>query len=41
MELDFPFTENNARKNFLKYAAFPKPFYMDENNKRNIVAAAH
>ncbi len=30
----------NSRKNFLKYCAFPKPFYFDENNKRNIVTLA-
>ncbi len=41
MELDFPFTEKNSRKNFLKYSAFPKPFYFDENKKRNIITAAH
>ena len=41
MELEFPFTEKNARKNFLKYCAFLKPFYFDENKKRTIVTAAH
>lgn len=40
MELEFPFSKNNMRKNFLKYCAFSKPFYFDENKKRNIVSSA-
>lgn len=40
MELLFPFSQRNARKNFLKYCAFPKPFYFDKNKKRNIVTKA-
>jgi len=41
MELEFPFAKKNARKNFLKYCAFAKPFYFDKNKKRNIVTSAH
>ncbi len=37
MELSLPL---NQRKNFLKYCAFPKPFYFDKNKKRNIVTDA-
>ncbi len=40
MELDFPFNQENARQNFLKYCAFSKPFYFDKNGKRNIVTKA-
>jgi methionyl-tRNA formyltransferase len=40
MELEFPFSEKNSRKNFLKFCAFSKPFYFDENKKRNIVTDA-
>lgn len=37
MELNFPL---NQRLNFLKYCAFSKPFFFDENKKRNIVTLA-
>jgi methionyl-tRNA formyltransferase len=40
MELFFPFDKKNARKNFLRYCASPKPFYFDQNLKRNIVTDA-
>jgi hypothetical protein len=40
MEIAFPFTEENNRSNFLKYCAFSKPFYFDEQGKRNIVTSA-
>ena len=33
MELEFPFSKDNARKNFLKYIAFPKPFFVKENKR--------
>ena len=36
MELEFPFSKNNTRKNFLKYLAFPKPFFIKEK-KRYVV----
>ena len=34
MELKWPLEK---RENFLKFLAFPKPFFFDKNNKRNIV----
>ena len=37
MELTEPL---NSRINFLKYCAFPKPFFFDKNQKRNIVTEA-
>lgn len=41
MELEFPITEKNSRKNFLKYCAFQKPFFFDKNKKRNIITKAN
>jgi methionyl-tRNA formyltransferase len=35
MELSQPL---ESRENFLKFLAFPKPFFFDENKKRNIVS---
>ncbi len=35
MEINFPITEKNSRKNFLKYCAFQKPFFIfDKKNKK-------
>lgn len=40
MQMEFPFSEKNARKNFLKYSAFSKPFYFNQDKKRTIVTKA-
>ena len=37
MQLHFPL---ESRENFLKYCAFPKPFYINEDGKRNVVTEA-
>ena len=41
MEISFPFTEKNSEQNFLKYCAFSKCFYFDQNQKRNIITKAN